>query len=411
MVSGLALLVLTTNFKDGASIGLEMTRKLDHEGWIEVMDFTLVEKDEKGRVSIRRSDDEILEKVSAAAVGISGGGMAGALGASAGDAAAASAGASIGVAEQMESVEHEQLLQSAIPANLPQNSSALAVLIEERYAERLEEKFETIGRTVIRSLNRAECDAELHAYLHRSHNRISCLEEDIRALSAALRTCSEAEKIRLQGELAAKQSELRVARDKLMDHIEAMTGDLYTEIREMNARLALAGRAARPQLAACVDHLQRELDELTDQLEDLIEDRIEVFNAEASELRSKSSKAVGELKAALEAHGLYAESLLRKERDELGDSFEQRLLQTKQWFQVLRVRSAFTNAAMRAEQRDAIEKAQRALEEVKARVRMRHRDEEGAWKHVRLRFNSIWRELAEAFDASGAQARSQDAKS
>jgi uncharacterized membrane protein len=401
-VSNLALLVLTSKFKDGASIGLDVAKNLDREGWVEVMDSTLAEKDEKGRVTVRRSADEMLENVAVAAVGIRGGVVGSALGGPGCAAEEAASGALIGVGRvgHVDSAEHEQLLASAIPASLLQNSSALALLIEERYAERLEEKFEKVGRTAVRLLTRAECDGELHAYLHRSQHRIRRLQQDINALSATLQTCSEAEKVRVQRDVAAKQSELQVVRDKLMDHIEAMTADLYTEIREMYGRLAVAGRAARPQLAACIDHLQRELDKLTDDLEDLVEAKIEVLKADASELRFRASNAVGELRTAIEAHALRVESLLRNERDELGDSFEQRLLQTKQWFQVLRVRTASANAEVRAEQRDAIDKAQHALEQIKARVRMRHRADEGAWKDVRQHFNTLWRGLADAFDAA-----------
>jgi ElaB/YqjD/DUF883 family membrane-anchored ribosome-binding protein len=207
----------------------------------------------------------------------------------------------------------------------------------------------------------------------------------------------------LEEELVAKRSELQIVRDKVVDHIEAMNADLYAEIREMNARLALAGRAAKPQIADCIDHLQRELDELTDELEKLIEDRIEVFREQASQLKRKASDASGELEAAIQAHLLSIESQLRNERDDLGDSFEQRLLQTKQWFEVLRVRAAFASAEVRDRARDAIEKAQRDLTQLKALVRMRHRKDELAWKDVRHGFNKIWKELGDAFDQASRQ--------
>ena len=54
----LSLIVLTTNSKDGAVQALDAAKRLDRDGWIELMDYVLFKKDEKGHVTAREMDDE-----------------------------------------------------------------------------------------------------------------------------------------------------------------------------------------------------------------------------------------------------------------------------------------------------------------------------------------------------------------
>ena len=61
----LSLIVLTTNSKDGAAKALDVAKRLDREGWIELMDYILIRKDEKGHVTAREMDDEFSEKAAA----------------------------------------------------------------------------------------------------------------------------------------------------------------------------------------------------------------------------------------------------------------------------------------------------------------------------------------------------------
>ncbi len=57
----LSLIVLNANSKDGAVQALDVAKKLDHDGWIELMDYALVTKDEKGHVTAREMGDERAE--------------------------------------------------------------------------------------------------------------------------------------------------------------------------------------------------------------------------------------------------------------------------------------------------------------------------------------------------------------
>ena len=398
-MNDLVFLLFSTDCSDGAVVALDEAKRLDRHGWIEIMDYILFKKDEKGHVTLRRMDDERLEQASATAVGVTGGVVGAALGGGIGAVAGTAAGALIGVkfARYMEDFEHEQFLRQ-IPDSLPQSSSALVLLIEERYAERLEEEFDKLGRTAVRSLNAAERDAELHAYLRRSKNRIRSFEIETKALSARLHDSTGAQKRKLETELASERAESQITREKLLDHINEMCAELYAELRDLNARLASTGRAAKSELAAGVDHVHRELDGLTSDAETLIEDRIEIFQEEASELTNKLLGASAEMKPVVETHLLSVESRLRKEREDLIDSFEQRLLHTKQWFNVLGVRCALAKPESRNEKREAIHKAQDALAEIKSRVRMRQPGDESACKEIRQKFDQTWKELAGAFD-------------
>jgi soluble cytochrome b562 len=171
----------------------------------------------------------------------------------------------------------------------------------------------------------------------------------------------------------------------------------------MNSRLELAGLNARAGIATGIDHLQRQLNQYNDELENLIEEQIDALKKEASELKAKATKASGETKAAIENHLVAVELRLRKERAKLQDSFEERLLEMKQWFENLHVRSALAQAEVRDKLQASIKAAQNSLAELRAHVRMRNREDERAWKDIRHGFNKAWRELENAFDKANRE--------
>jgi len=92
------------------------------------------------------------------------------------------------------------------------------------------------------------------------------------------------------------------------------------------------------------------------------------------------------------------ESRLRRERAKLRESFEERLLQMKQWFENLHVRAALLQANMRDEVEAAITAVQRSFAELKARIRMRKGEEERSWEDIRSGFNKATKDLELAFD-------------
>lgn len=395
----LSLVVLTANSKDGAAKALDVAKGFDRDGWIELMDYAVIHKDEKGRIGTRGMDDESSEKVAAAGAGAAGGLVGAAVGGPVAVVAGVAAGALVG-AGSMRLME--RLVQDTLPAeflkNLDVNSSVLAVVVEERYAERLDEELQKLGRTVHRELKRAEREAEFEAYLQRSKNQIQSLEDKIRAQLAKAQTATAAEKIKIEADIAAKRTELDAKREKLEEEIRAMNAELKSEIREMNFRVELAGLSARAGITSGIHHLHRQLNRYSDELEELVESHIHTLKAEISDLKAKAAKASGEAKVAIENHLLAVESQLRKERGKLHDSFEERLLQMKQWFENLRVQSALLQADMRDKVEATVTAAQHSFAELKARVRMRKHEDERAWKDIRAGFNKAAKDLEAAFD-------------
>jgi hypothetical protein len=272
------------------------------------------------------------------------------------------------------------------------------VVVEERYAERLDEELQKLGRTARKELKRAEREAEFDAYLQRSKDKIRSIQDDINAQLAKAQAATGTEKVKIEADLAAKRAELEAKREKLEDQIKEMNSGLKSDIREMNFRLELAGRTARAGIATGIDHLHRQLNHYNDELENLVEEQIDALKKETSELKTKAAKATGETKAAIENHLLAVELRLRKERSKLQDSFEERLLQTKQWFENLHVRSALAQADVRDKLQAGIKAAQHAYAELKAHLRMRNREDERAWKDIRQGFNKAWKDLEDAFD-------------
>lgn len=397
-MSNLSLIVLTTNSKDGGARALETVRRLDHEHWIELMDYALISKDEKGHITVREMDDERSEKVSAAVTGVAGaivgGGFAGPAAAVAGAAVGAVAGA--GSIRLTERLVRDKYLET--PDSLTNNSSVLAVVVEERYAERLDEELEKLGGIVRKEVKRAEREAELDAYIARSKARINSLENSIKTRLANLKSSTQEEKTKIETEIAADRAELDFRREKLEDHVKAFISDLKSDIREMNVRLEFAGLTAKAGMASSLDNLHRQMNRLNDELQKIIEDQIDTLKEEASELKAKSVNASGQAKTAIENHLAAVEVRLRRKRAKMRDSCAERLLQAKQWFEILQVRAALGKADLRDKLQAGITAAQHAVAELNASMRTKKQEDERAWKDIRSGFNKAWQDLADAFD-------------
>lgn len=395
----LSLIVLTTNSKDGAANALGVAKELDREGWIEIMDYGLIRKDKQGHITTREMDEDRAENATAASAGIAGGVVGGAVAGPAGAAAGLAAGALVGVGSV-------RLMEMFVGGTVPDEAlqglgadcSALAVIVEDRYAEQVDEEFKQFGRTVQRELKRAERDAEFEAYLQRSKDRIRSIQGNINARLAKAQTATAAEKSKIEADVAANRAELQYLREKLEGQITAISNDLKSEIREMNFRLELAGLNARSGIAASIDNLHRQLNHYTEELEDLIEHQIDSLKAQAADLKTRAAKASAETKAAIENHLHSVELSLHNERTKLQDSFEDRLLRLKQWADTLRVQSSLFQANMRDKLQASIDAAQHSLAELKARVRMRQREGERAWRDIRAGFNKATKDLEAAFD-------------
>ncbi len=400
----LSLIVLTANSKEGAGEALDVAKKLDRDGWIELMDYFLLTKDDKGHGSKREMHDEFAEKATAAAVGVVGGVVGATLGGPAGAVAGVAAGALAGAGSTrlMEKFVDDTEVKG-FPQSLERDSSVLGVVVEERYVERLDEELQKLGRTVRRELKRAEREAEFDAYMQRSKDKIRSIQDDINAQLAKAQAATGAEKIKIEADLAAKRAKLEANREKLEDQIKEMNSDLKSEIQEMNFRLELANRTAKEGIATGIDHLRRQLNHYNDELENLVEEQIETFKKETLELKTKAAEATGVTKVAIESHLLAVELRLRKERSKLQDSFEERLLQTKQWFDNLHVRSALAQADVRDKLQASIKAAQHAYAELKAKVRMRNREDERASKDIRQGFKKAWKDLEDAFDRANRE--------
>jgi uncharacterized membrane protein len=395
----LTLIAMTASSKDGAKQALEAAKALDRDGWIELIDYGLMSKHKKGHIATREMDDELSEKVAAATVGVAGGVAGGIVGGPVGAAAGIAAGALVGAGSVrlMARIVSDTLPEEFLDG-LGADSSALAVVVQDRYAERLDEEFQKLGRTVQRELKRAERDAEFEAYLRRSKDKIRSIQDDIQARLAKAQTATAAEKARIESDVAAKQAELEVLREKLEDRIKTAGSDLRAEIREMNFRLGLAGLSARTGIAEAIDHLHRQLNRYSDELEDLVEHQIDDLKAQVLDLKARAAKMNAETKAAIESHLLAVERNLHKQRAALQDSCEERLSQLNLWFESLRVQSSLLQANVRDKIQATINAAQHSFAELKAQMHTRKREDERAWKDIRAGFNKAAADLEAAFD-------------
>jgi uncharacterized membrane protein len=404
-MDGFTLILLTGDSKDAAPKALQVAKKLDRDGWIELIDYAVIRKGKKGQVATQKMGNDLAEKVAAASVGVAGGiiggGVGGPIGAAAGIAVGAGVGA--GLVQHVETFWPDTVFPEEFLQGLDADSSALAVVVQDRYAERLEEEFEKLGRTVQRELNRAEREAEFETYLHRSKDKIRSIQDDIQAQLAKTHTSGVAEKARIEADIVGKRAELEAVRLKLEDQIKAMSTDLKSEIREMNFRLELAGLQTRSGIAVALDYLHRQLNHYNDDLEQLLEHQIDTLKAQSSDLKAKASKASGETKAAIENHLQSIELRLRQRHAKLQDSFEEQLLQFKRRCESLRVESSLLRADVRDKVQTTIEAARHSLAELKALVRMRRGEDERSWKDVREGFNKAAKDLELAFQQANRE--------
>ena len=398
----LSLVIVTTDSKDGAPQAFDAARKLDRDGWIEIVDYVLLCKDEKGHLTAREMDDERSEKMAAAAVGVAGGSIGTTLGGTAAAAAGVGAGALAGAGyiQLMERLVRDRSLE---PDNLGKNTSVLAVIVDDRHAERLDEELQKLGRTARRELNRAECEVEFDAYLRRSKGKIRSIQDDIRAQSVKAAGARGAEKIKIEADVAVKRAQLEAARENLRDRLQAMNSGVRRDIREVNFQLESTGLSTGSGIATNADKLHRRLNHFSDELETLIQDRLDVLKEDASKLKARAAKASAETKIAIEDHLLAVESDLRKEQGKLRDSFEDRLLQMQQWFDSLGVQLALAHAEVRDGLQASIKAVQHDLAEIKAHMRMRNREDERAWRDLRQGFNKAWKDLENAFDRANRE--------
>jgi len=398
-MGNLILIELTTNSKDGAGKALDTVRRLDHEHWIELIDYAAISKDEKGRTTLRELDDEHAEKISAAATGVAGAIAGGGFGGPAGAIAGAAVGAAVGAGSirLTERLVRDKSLQD-ISGSLTNDSSMLAVVVEESYAERIEEELQNLGQVVEREMKREEREAELNAYIARSKVEIESLQTKIKTKLANANSATQADRLKIEGEIATARAELDFKREQLEDHIKAVSADLKSDIHEMKSRLQLSGQAAKYGIASSLDGLHRQMNYLHDELQQIIEDQIDALEEEASELKVKAAHASGDAKTAIENHLSAVQARIRRTRTKMRFSFEERLLQAKKWFQILHVRAALAKADARDKLESGITTAQHAFAEFKASMHARKQEDARAWKDIRAGFNKAWQDLADAFD-------------
>jgi len=399
----LILMTLTANSKDVAAQALDVAKRLDRDGWIELMDYALLKRDETGHVTLREMSDESSEKVAAAVAGAAGG-VLGTVFGLAGTATGIASGALLGAGSMRlaERLVPDQSLER-IPDGLGADSSMLALVVEERHAERLDEALQKLGRTVRQNLTRAEQEAEFDAYLQQSKEKMRSIQDDIPGKSARAQSATGTEKLKIEAELIAARSELEAKREMVAAHIKEMNFALKSDIREARFRLELAGRTAKEGIATSIDHLYRQINRHNRELESLAQEQIESLKSRTSELKTKSAKAAGETKSAIQDHLLAVEFRLRLERFNLQHIFEERLLLTKQWIEDLHVRSALARADLRDKLDESIRAARHAYAELKAHVRMRSREDERAWNDIRQGFNKAWKDLEDAFDRANRE--------
>src|SRR5229473_2311619 len=186
LMNGMGLMVLIGNSRDCAHEGLMELERLDRDRWIEIIDYSLVDKDEEGQAWIR-AEGGAAETVSLTVGGSMTAALIGGLFGPIGVAADATVGAVTGVVALPLPLAEKQFwneITKEIRTRLKPGNSALAVILEERYIEHAAVELEGLGRIFRIQFSQSQWDAARRIFLNRIRDRADALEAEINNLTA-----------------------------------------------------------------------------------------------------------------------------------------------------------------------------------------------------------------------------------
>ncbi len=317
LMNGMGLMFLIGNSRDCAHEGLMELERLDRDRWIEIIDYSLVDKDEEGQAWIR-AEGGAAETVSLTVGGSMTAALIGGLFGPIGVAADATVGAVTGVVALPLPLAEKQFwneITKEIRTRLKPGNSALAVILEERYIEHAAVELEGLGRIFRIQFSQSQWDAARRIFLNRIRDRADALEAEINNLTAKTDDAGGDEKLKL--ELAVKRMQLDAERRKLAARLKAICSVLDANLCKMKKRIEGAETTAKVGIELSISETERAIDNCSDTLAVLILDQMDSLRQRAEKLEARTGKTSKSGKAVIEGELREVEVRMKEGRAEL----------------------------------------------------------------------------------------------
>jgi len=305
------IVILTTKSRDSAGDALRELKRLDREGWVDLVCYALVDEDAKGNRRMRETSD------CAEAIGL-----------------------------------------ARSNGGLQPGASALMVVVEQSYAERVSEEFETRGTTQRRPMRKSQCEAALRASIEAVKSKIVWLEELLEHEAEKAAWVYGGEKERLEAGIRAGRTELAIYRVHLQARLQALRSELETRLVRGVRRAKKGAAGAVP--GADSEELEREIADINEDLALSISDHLDALAAHAAELREKATRSDGGTSAAIQEQLDEFDLHMRKYRADLTATLAASASLARHCTERLRengLEAAMQSHAKRLEQRHALLKA------------------------------------------------------
>jgi hypothetical protein len=253
-MASVEFVILTTPSRHAAREALRELKRLDHEGWIDLVAYELVERDEGEALLVRETsgDPETLHQPAAK-------GLAGSL-------------------------------AGSLAREIQPGGSAVLVLVEQRYAERVAQEFESRGHTQRDRMQKGQCESALRKSIESIKGKIVWLEELIDREGEKLAFVYGEEKERLEAGIRAGRNELAADRDHLQSRLLALRMELEARLAE-NERRAGKPDSSEATLAKQNAEIEREIADINEDLVLTILSHLTALTTHAAELRERAARS------------------------------------------------------------------------------------------------------------------------
>jgi uncharacterized membrane protein len=335
------MIFLITSSRNTAHEALKELKLLDRAGWIDLTYYALASKDRRGRVRIHESSDPA-ETVGSRRTATLTGTLAGCLFAP----AEAAFGGIAAAPRSRRPCERPDETIAAIRDNLDRGSSALVVVLDERFAERAVQELDKHGHTIRRQLHRAQREAVLRTSASGFKAGIQWLEHLIDSELRRLEGASGEKGQRILTGIAARRAELSTERERLHERLSRLRDELEADYQEMKGKLSEARNNTRPGIARTIDDIETAIGDCNEELALSLLDHLDSLAVRDRALRAQLSKASADAKIALAGQLHELEEHIRKSRAELTAALQWSSAETRQCMDRMRSEAAAGKSAM-----------------------------------------------------------------
>jgi uncharacterized membrane protein len=391
------LIVLITASPEAAREALGELKRLNRTGWIDLVYYTIADKNRRGVLHIRESSD-LIEAVSAAAAEGSSGSAAGGVVWTAG---VVRAPANPSPGASWETRPPGGCLDEAIEeiaAGMEPGNSALLVILEEHHAERVAEELQYRGRILRKPLLRSQREATLKSSVERLKANLKWLRDLIESELSKVRKAEGEEKAKIEAAIAAGQAELHAEHESLQGRLKALRAELEADLQGLKDNIKNASPELRPPIARRIASVENAMADCSGDLALSILDHMDWLAVHSLHLQARAATAGAEAATAIEAQLHELEVRMRKNRAGLTAALGASTNYARQCMDALRVEAAQGGSERRESIEDRMKKLEDRYAMLKSDCRRLEKESARAWSDHTACFRKSWRSLRDSLD-------------